>query len=110
MRRARVRTLPPVVIDPKTERKFHVYAHQRAKPNMEKLDRLPPFERALVHFYGVDRAWSHLSSDGSQHVPEILGRADEFWAYWSEEKMISEAKSRAKEAETALAWGKILGR
>ena len=109
MRRARLAKLPPVVPDPRGERKFEHYAHVKARPNMARVDRLPPFERALVHFYGVDAVWSHLSADDNSRVPEELGRAEEFWSYWDEERKISEAKSPADDVAASI-WGGILGR
>jgi hypothetical protein len=82
-RRRAARSVPPR--PPKSDAALREYAN-KAREIMRRFDQLPPYQRALINFFGAD-VCARVCEGRSlrpEEIPAKLGRKAEFDAYYEE--------------------------
>lgn len=106
-RRRRSKFVPAPEPDAKLKGQLAKYAW-KAKENMDRFDRLSPYQRALVNFFGADVLARLPSGLEERQIAKRLGKAKEFEEYWTEFSKPVQAKKEAEAARVASAWDGIL--
>lgn len=106
-RRRRSKFVPAPEPDAKLTRQLAKYAWT-ARENMERFDRLSPYQRALVNFFGDDVLARLPSGLEERQIAKRLGKAKEFEEYWTEFSKADQARKKAEAFRVASAWDGIL--
>lgn len=77
-------------------------ANRVSRPSLRANDERDSFSRCLVAFYGEAKFGDASFRANPRDIPKLLGREDEFWAYWQEWSKIrpetQEASNSIKQA------------
>jgi uncharacterized protein YigA (DUF484 family) len=106
-RRRAARFVAPAEPDAELERKLSKYVN-KARANMERFDRLSPYQRALVNYFGADVLARISQNIAPEDIPKRLGKAKEFAEYWEQFQApavaAAVAAAKAEKERIASAW------